>query len=42
MAGDPALQDLAARAEVLPVTMAVTELDDLRRTVLAKLAARVA
>jgi tetraacyldisaccharide 4'-kinase len=37
MAGDPILQDLAARAEVLPVTMAVMELEDLRRTVLGKL-----
>jgi tetraacyldisaccharide 4'-kinase len=36
MAGDPALAALAANAQVLPVTLAVDEVDELRRLVLAK------
>jgi tetraacyldisaccharide 4'-kinase len=37
MAGDPALAALAAKAQVLPVTLAVDEADELRKIVLAKL-----
>jgi tetraacyldisaccharide 4'-kinase len=37
MTGDPAAAPLAARAQVLPVTMAVREADDLRRLVTAAL-----
>jgi tetraacyldisaccharide 4'-kinase len=37
MAGDPALAALAARAQVLPVTLVVDEADELRRLILAKL-----
>jgi len=37
MAGDPALAALAARAQVLPVTMAVEQADDLRKLVTAAL-----
>ncbi len=37
MAGEPALAALAARAQVLPVTLVVDEADELRALVLAKL-----
>ena len=37
MAGDPLLAALAARAHVLPVTLALDEADDVRKAVLAKL-----
>lgn len=37
MAGEPLLAALAARAHVLPVRMVVTEMDDLRRPVMAAL-----
>ena len=36
MTGDPALAALAAKAQVLPVTLAVDEADELRKLVLAK------
>ena len=39
MSGDPALSALAARAQVLPVTMAVEESDDLRKLALDALRA---
>ena len=37
MAGDPLLEALAARAHVLPVTLALDDADDVRKVVLAKL-----
>ena len=37
MAGEPALAALAARAQALPVTLAMDEADELRKLVLAKL-----
>jgi tetraacyldisaccharide 4'-kinase len=37
MAGEPALAALAARTQVLPVTLAVDEADELRKMVVAKL-----
>jgi len=37
MAGEPALAALAARTQVLPVTLVVDEMDELRKLVLAKI-----